>query len=213
MRTVHETEALRPSDPIPKSMQPSAKTSSRRLKLILKASQISPDELSGEAENSNVNGDASMDWSSSYPAELGFTSDEEGRGPEQLYKYLRRELIWIEEESEQLKRQADELETIRKREWMEKEVLLDQAVTNELSYYERRTAVLEGQARLPTAEEIKAAAAVAGSASSFEPVQEPKDELLSQYAPVPTQMAFVKTQPLEDQTEAAAVLASMRQTS
>jgi hypothetical protein len=212
MRTVHETEALRPSDPIPKSMQPSAKTSSRRLKLIHKASQISPDEDSSATANGDINGHASIDWSSAYPAELGLTSDEEARGTEQLYKHLRRELIWTEEESEQLKRQADELETIRKREWMEKEVLLDQFVTNEISYYERRTAIIEGQARLPTAEEIKAAAAVAGSGPSYAPVQELTDELPIQHGPAPIQTTIVKTQPSEDQTEAAAVLASIRQT-
>jgi hypothetical protein len=211
MRTVHETEALRPSDPIPKSMQPAAKTS-RRLKIILKASQDLSEETSGDTINGNTNGDASMDWTSSYPAELGFTPDEEAKGPEQLYRYLRRELIWAEEESELLKRQADEMEVIRKREWMEKEVLLDQVVKNEISYHERRAAVLEGQAKLPTAQEIKAAAAVAGSSQLYEPVHEPLVQLAPQIAPTPIQITPIKSQPLEDQTEAAAVLASMRQT-
>ncbi|EPE25257.1 C2H2 and C2HC zinc finger [Glarea lozoyensis ATCC 20868] len=191
MRTVHETEALRPSDPIPKSMQPAAKTS-RRVKLIHKASPNSAEDHSGATTYGDTNGDASTEWTSSYPPDLGFTPDEEAKGPVQLYQYLRRELMWTEEESEILKRQADEMEVIRKREWMEKEVLMDQVVKTEISYHERRAAVLEGQAKLPTADEIRAAAAVA--------------------APVSYQMTPVKSQPLEDQTEAAVVLASMRQT-
>lgn len=211
MRTVHETEALRPSDPIPKSMQPAAKTS-RRLKLIHKSSPNSSEETSGAAVNGNSNGDTSENWASSYPSDLGFTPDEETRGPEQLYHHLRRELVWAEEESELLKEQADELEIIRKKEWMEKEVLMDQVVKNELSYFERRAAVLEGQAKLPSTEEIRAAAAFAGSGQPLEASQERLLSLPPLTAPIPIQMALIKTQPLEDRTEAAAVLASMRQT-
>ena len=37
MRTVHETEALRPSDPVPKSMQATGK--SKNLKIIIKTPQ------------------------------------------------------------------------------------------------------------------------------------------------------------------------------
>lgn len=211
MRTVHETEALRPSDPIPKSMQPAAKTS-RRLKLIHKSSPHSSEETSGVTVNGNSNGDASGDWASSYPVDLGFTADEEIRGPEQLYHHLRRELIWGEEELEILKRQADELEIIRRKEWMEKEVLMDQVVKNEMSYFERRAAVLEGQAKLPSTEEIRAAAAFTGTSQPLESSQEPPVSLPPPTAPLLNHRTLIKSQPLEDRTEAAAVLASMRQT-
>lgn len=197
MRTVHETEALRPSDPIPKSMQPTK--TSRRLKLILKASQNPSGEPSGGAMNGTTNGNGAARWTSSYPAELGFTPEEESRGPEGLWRYLRRELAWVEEEAEALKRQCEEMEQIRSKEWAEKEVLLDQVIKSEVSYHERRAEVLAGAAKLPTAEEIKVAAAAAA-------LSPPASGSVSE-SPAP-----VKTQPVEDTREAAAVLASMSQT-
>ncbi|TAQ88547.1 hypothetical protein B7494_g3161 [Chlorociboria aeruginascens] len=184
MRTVHETEALRPSDPIPKSMQPLNKSS--RLKLILKAPQAhTEDQTPGLSTNGATNGIETPAFTSSYSAELGFTADEEARGPEELWKLLRRQVHWAEEEGELLKRQCEIMEEIRRKEWFEKEILLDQVIKNEIDWHERRRKVLEGDAQVPTAETIRAAAAAAMS---------------------PTQMPLV-----EDQREAAAVLASLHQ--
>ncbi|KAG9232923.1 hypothetical protein BJ875DRAFT_62867 [Amylocarpus encephaloides] len=194
MRTVHETEALRPSDPIPKSMQP-AKTS-RRLKLTLKNSHSLSEEPQPGPTNGTTNGDVPLKWTSSYHLELGFTPEEEAKGPEELYRHLRRELIWAEAEAEMLKRQAEEMEQIRKNEWLEKEVLLGQVIKNEISYHERRREILAGAAKIPTAEEIRAAAAVAAMGGAMSPNPPPS-----------------MTAPIEDQTEAATVLASLRQTS
>ncbi|KAH8652791.1 hypothetical protein BGZ60DRAFT_497356 [Tricladium varicosporioides] len=196
MRTVHETEALRPSDPIPKSMQP-AKSS--RLKLILKASQAHSEELQSAATNGTTNGIDSSKWTSSYPPELAFTPEEEEKGAEDLWRYLRRELAWAEEEAEALKKQAEEMEAIRKREWMEKEILLNQVIKNEIDYNTRRTEVLMGAAKLPTAEELAAAAAVMPHAAS--PV----------FINMGLPQSPAPSQPVEDRREAAAVLASMRQ--
>ena len=198
MRTVHETEALRPSDPIPKSMQPANKSS--RLKLIMKAPQIPREgHLLGTA-NGNVNGSGPAGWTSSYPTELGFTAGEEGRGSKELWRLLRRQLRWAEDESESLKRSCEMLEELRNKEWVEKEILLDQVMKNEISWHERRKEVLAGIAELPTAEAIKAAADKAWS-QNYSPVVG---------VPSPTP-ASAKGQPLEDQREAAAVLASLHQ--
>lgn len=191
MRTVHETEALRPSDPIPKSMQP-AKTS-RRLKLNLKALQSQHEEPHPEEPNGVTNGDTTSEWTSSYPPELGFTPEEEAQGPDELWRYLRRQLVWVEEDSEILKRQCDEMEQVRQKEWAEKEVLLNQVIQNEIGYHERRAEVLAGE-MIPTAEEIRAAAAVAGMGSV-----------------IPQSPSPLLGQPIEDRTEAAAVLASLSQ--
>jgi hypothetical protein len=195
MRTVHETEALRPSDPIPKSMQPANKSS--RLKLIMKAPQIPKEgHLPGTA-NGNANGIGPPGWTSSYPTELGFTAEEEGRGSKELWRLLRRQLHWAEEESESLKRSCEMLEELRKKEWLEKEILLDQVMKNEISWHERRREVLAGIAELPTAEAIKAAADKASS-RNYSPG-------IGVSSPTP---ASAKGQ---DQREAAAVLASLHQ--
>merc|ERR1712093_244580 len=99
-RTVHETEALRPSDPIPKSM--SAAHKNQRLKLNVKAEQPEG-HLPGPAHvNGTTNGHGPLGhpgWTSSYPVQLGFTAEEEARGPKELFFLLRNEIEWAQEES------------------------------------------------------------------------------------------------------------------
>jgi len=185
MRTVHETEALRPSDPIPKSMQPASKAS--RLKLILKP-QLSSTEGDVEAfDNGIMNGDDSF---TPFPAELGFTPENEARGAKELWRLLRRQVHWAEEEAESLKRECEVMEEIRRKEWTEKEVLLDQVINSEISWHKQRQEVLAGLVRVPTADEIRAAAASLGE--------------------MPEGVS-AKEQPIEDQREAAAVLASLHE--
>jgi hypothetical protein len=140
MRTVHETEALRPSDPIPKSMQPANKN--RQMKLAMKPPQAQTND--SQPPNGTASGNDPPGWTSSYPAELGFTAEEEARGPAELYQLLRRQLHWAEEEGVLLKRQCEALEELRKKEWLEKETLLEQVILSENDYHERRKKVLEG---------------------------------------------------------------------
>jgi len=157
MRTVHETEALRPSDPIPK-MDP-AKAS--RLKLIIKKSQ----EEKGETQQTNGSAPPteipeSSAWTSTYPTELSFTAEEEARGTKELYRLLRRQVHWAEEEAESLKKQCEFMEEIRRKEWAEKEVLLQQVINNEQDWHNRRQAVLAGKANLQHITSQMAAAGV-----------------------------------------------------
>lgn len=152
MRTVHETEALRPSDPVPKSMQPLNKN--MRLKLIVKnpsanatptSAQASPSP-EGDGPHSPTHQDQNADSSNapitSFETSL-FTPSEIAMGPSALFRFLRRQVHWAEEESEALKRECEMVEAIRKKEWLEKEVLLDQVVKNEVDWHERRAAVLQ----------------------------------------------------------------------
>lgn len=69
-------------------------------------------------------------------------AEEEARGPKELYRLLRRQVHWAEEEGELLKRQCEQLEELRKKEWLDKEVLLDQVIRNEVLWNERRQEVL-----------------------------------------------------------------------
>jgi hypothetical protein len=189
MRTVHETEALRPSDPIPKGMQPSNRNS--RLKQIAKAREATPNAQ--HETNGITNGNAAPDWTD--PGELGFTEGEETRGYKELWQLLRRQVHWAEEEGELLKRQCEAMEELRKNEWLEKEVLLDQVIRNEVDWHDRRKEVLAGLANLPSAEEIKAAAlALSPQGSTRSPNPPP-----------------VKGQPVAQDRDAAAVLASLHQ--
>lgn len=168
MRTVHETEALRPSDPIPKSMQPLHKSS--KIKINLKTPQTMAAHLQGTTASRNgtpiAEDSAVLSSSSSFPADLGFTAEEEAMGLEALWSLLRRQIHWAEEDSEALKREVEVMEEIRKKEWKEKEVLLEQVIKNEIDWHERRQEVLgkQGLARIQTAEEIRAAASEAARA-------------------------------------------------
>jgi len=197
MRTVHETEALRPSDPVPKYLHP--QHSKARLKLLLKKDERQPDAPATPVTNGNgtTNGSPQFTgWTTTYPSELGFTAEEEERSPDQLWRLLRRQIHWAQEEAEELKQQSEVLEQLRRKEWTEKEVLLDQVISNELSYHERRAKVLTGAAKVPTADEIRAAAAQAVSPTRMDAV---------------SQSPGLNGHPVEDRTEAAAVLASLSQ--
>ncbi|KAI9050724.1 hypothetical protein LZ554_004844 [Drepanopeziza brunnea f. sp. 'monogermtubi'] len=158
-RTVHETEALRPSDPIPKSM---SGHKSQRTKTNTKEdrSQSEGNAPGASATNGTTSGHApgSTGWTTSYPPELGFTAEEEARGPKELYYLLRQQIEWAEEEAEDLRKQSEAMEELRKKEWMEKEILLEHVIEVDRDWQERRLLVLQGAADLPSADVIKAAA-------------------------------------------------------
>jgi hypothetical protein len=203
MRTVHETEALRPSDPIPKSMQPLIK-SGTRLKLVIKQPQAQP-ESQGQSpvpkrdqpshpEFPNLSGASDSEQFTHLSGDFGFTPDELALSPKELWRLLRRKLHWAEEESDSLRRECEMLEAIREKEWVEKELLLNQVIENEIDWHKRREMVL---ATLPSPEELRARALAqidgAVTIGGMGSVTERKEEQR------------------EDQREAAAVLASLAQ--
>ncbi|KAH6718997.1 hypothetical protein BKA61DRAFT_266809 [Leptodontidium sp. MPI-SDFR-AT-0119] len=199
-RTVHETEALRPSDPIPKSM--SAAHRNQRLKPNIK--EVQPEgRLPGPAyANGTTNGHGPLGppgWTSSYPVELAFTAEEEARGSKNLFFLLRKQIEWAEEEGEALKKQAEIMEELRRKEWQEKEILLSQTMDSEASWHERRRLVLEGAVNLPTSEAIKIAALQAGSSAGSPP------GMIAPSSPSP----MIRS--VENTRDAAEVLAGMRQ--
>ncbi|PQE06416.1 zinc finger protein [Rutstroemia sp. NJR-2017a WRK4] len=208
MRTVHESDVLRVSDSVPKHMQDHGRLAPRT-KIVLKRH---PDRSPVAGAQISPVVDPSL-LAESYPPELGITAEEEAKGPVELWKLLRKQIQWAEEEAESLKKQCEFMEELRKKEWLEKEVLLDQVIKNELSWYERRQEVLAGLARLPTGDALQAAVTTSGlsndgpdytpntamSPAGGTPALSPGDTT-SQVPPIQ-----------EEQTEAAAVLASMAQ--
>lgn len=124
---------------------------SARVKEPMKESHPHYDELLPHptkdlASVHNVSG-----WASSFPSDLGFTLEEEARESKELHRLLRRQLHWAEEEAESLKRSCEILEELRKREWVEKEILLEQALKTELDWHQRRNLVLYGGVDIPSA--------------------------------------------------------------
>lgn len=134
------------------------------------------------------------EWTSSYPAELGFTAEEEARGPQELYRLLRRQICWAEEESDSLRQQCDTLEEIHKKEWQEREFLIEQTVKVELVYQKNKRVVM---ASAQQSQDTKDATDKAWNAADS-----PLNESSS-----PSPMPLVA--PPEETKEGAAILASL----
>ncbi|RYP20954.1 hypothetical protein DL765_002491 [Monosporascus sp. GIB2] len=146
MRTVHETEALRPSDPVPKSMQTQG-SKGKQLKIILKTPQshaAGQDDASGDGDGSE---DISAEFFTPLTEQQGFTSKELAMDMESLYKLCVANVKWATREGELLRRECNQLEEAYKQEWLEKEVLIDQVAQVEEDYWKRRQAVLAAEAQ------------------------------------------------------------------
>jgi hypothetical protein len=165
MRTVHETEALRPSDPVPKHHLNPPKI--QRLKLIL--SSKPPENQNGEEidaefdDSTTIITSTDADGAAStthtgydpYPTDLQFTEEENAMSPKELFRLLRRQVHWAEEEHQELETEVAALEEKRKKEWLQKELLLLNTIESEIEWNNRRKAAKAGTAPLPAAENDK----------------------------------------------------------
>lgn len=161
MRTVHETEALRPSDPVPKHHSSNPSNRFQRLRLVFnkgmsngpeKSSTPTPASPSSHAppsttatnpeyEYAHNNIMYTADTSSPYapplvnfPSDIQFTPYELALPAPQLFRLLRRQLVWAQQEAEELKAEAEALEKKRKDEWIAKELLVENAMEAELAH-------------------------------------------------------------------------------
>jgi hypothetical protein len=145
MRTVHETEALRPSDPVPKHHS-SNPAKPQRLRLIINKNGAVDKSLpaSPAAGQSSSNNPDSVDYGNNnisyvaadsgsptdsprirFPPDIHFTEHELSLPATELFRLLRRQEHWAVEEAEELKAQIDDLEKQRFEEWMRKELVLE----------------------------------------------------------------------------------------
>ena len=143
MRTVHETEALRPSDPVPKSLQSTSGPSKLKPKIILKTSQSHAHDDS--MDEGGHGADSDTDLYTPLTEDRGFTLKEIAMPLERLHKLCRLQVKWAEKENEELLGECKHWEAVYKQEWLEKEVLLDQVVSSEQNHHNRRMAVLSGK--------------------------------------------------------------------
>lgn len=144
MRTVHETEALRPSDPVPKSLQgggPGAKSS--RLKIIIKTPQS---HATGQDDSVDEGGDGN-DNEKEHFTPLNddlFTESELGDSLQQLHRRCRYQVKLADDEGERLLAEIKKEEEAYKQMWLEKEALLSQAIQSEMDWHDRRAAITSG---------------------------------------------------------------------
>jgi hypothetical protein len=155
MRTVHETEALRPSDPVPKhhSSNPQNKTQRLRITLGGKMSKENGKEepatqsptspmTAAQSEFDDPNDifytrDTATDtWLPNFPSDITFTARELDLPAKELASLLQYQVEWALETSESLKKQEDLLNEKRELEALTKNVLM----RDYIAWSERRLA-------------------------------------------------------------------------
>lgn len=141
MRTVHETEALRPSDPVPKSMQ-AAPSSKSKLKIIFKTPQS---QSNGHDDEPATGDDANSEYFTALTSEM-FTADELAFPVDKLYRKCHWEAKWANEVHDTLSKECKQWEEVYYKEWLDKEALLSQVIQSEVDWHERRAAILSGKA-------------------------------------------------------------------
>ncbi|KAL8724390.1 MAG: hypothetical protein Q9181_006849 [Wetmoreana brouardii] len=148
LRTVHETDNLKPSDPVPKGHSSHGRP--QRLKLVFNSkppgsdtndtpSSPHPNAASEQGIADREDDDATLPHTGSaspIPDEDDhlFTEEELATPPSQLFRLLRRQVYWLEEEGRDLKIENDALEEKRKEEWIRKELVLANYMEAELSW-------------------------------------------------------------------------------
>ncbi|PLB43875.1 putative C2H2 finger domain protein [Aspergillus steynii IBT 23096] len=145
MRTVHETEALRPSDPVPKHHNVSASTAGtpagtpasklQRIKLKLTQPKEDPDRYSESANDETANTDLDELEDPELTLDLGFDEHELTLPPSQLYRVLRRQIHWAEKEGGKLRAEWEKIQPKRKHTWLEKDAIFDDVIDAQLRLF------------------------------------------------------------------------------
>ncbi|GFF44261.1 pyridoxal reductase [Aspergillus lentulus] len=146
MRTVHETEALRPSDPVPKGHNvpasamgtPAGTPVSKLQRIRLKLSQPK-DEADRLSEIANDDAVVAEDLEElelpEFGPEIEFDEHELQLRPYDLYRLLRRQIHWAEKEGQELKEEWEKIRPKRKQAWLEKETIFDDVIDAELRLF------------------------------------------------------------------------------
>lgn len=169
MRTVHEPEPARGSA----FLNPTAMTKSQKPKLSNGASKPAVQDMTGvpthdedgnAIEPSHPNDNITYipahhpitgqpGFMIHYPADIHFTTFESAVEADHLMRILRRQIAWAEKEQEELKRDNEEFEKIKREEWHIKEVLLEAVMAAELSRADQEGLLQQVDARVEEAME------------------------------------------------------------
>lgn len=191
MRTVHETEALRPSDPVPKNhSNPSTRVP--RLRLILSAKPPDDSARTDEESTLEVEDDAATVITAAdsdtaaypskcyeaYPAYLHLTDDEQALPPKKLFHLLSQQLTWAEEEGAELRAEVEALEQKAKDAWVRKELIMEDVLETEEAFHDLRAGDTSKERKLTIQPKRLPAALPRGDARFLngEPNQEPNQE-------------------------------------
>ena len=121
----------------------------QKLKLVLNASSKSspstPDIANGTtgAPQSPLSPSQRDEVFGAFPADLEFTTEELDMRRDKLFRLLRRQVKWAEEEGQILQKEIEELEKARRTEWAQKEVIFTNLMEAEAARAEQRGVLLE----------------------------------------------------------------------
>lgn len=157
MRTVHQTEDLRPSDPVSKAHQSAGAVPGKTgkiTKIVLKTPQSYSATHEDAGDDSSAKDDLSEDMFTPVTEEAGFTPEEVAMPIERLAKLCKLQVKWAEQESESIRQECQIWEQIYKTEFEEKEALFEQMVQVEQAWHQRRKAIMTGAANVRVSPEM-----------------------------------------------------------
>ncbi|KAJ5637571.1 Zinc fingerC2H2 [Penicillium lividum] len=145
MRSVHEIDSLRQAETKSNAGAAPSTPASKLQRIRLKLSHPSK-EFGAEGDTPHdhiismsaappLDPDADDNMMPEYGPELGFEDSELNMPPHDLYRLLRRQIFWAENEGSQLRSQWDEIRPLRERAWLEKEAILDDLIDGELRLF------------------------------------------------------------------------------
>lgn len=145
VRQVHEAEPLRPSDaPAPRSGG-NAAAANKPPRIKLKVTQPPKDSSDAEQhqqQGGNAGGGASSELGNSdqiniheYGPEIGLDAHDISLPPAELYRLLRRQIYWAEQEGTELRDEWNRIEPRRKQAWREKEAIFNDMLDAELRFF------------------------------------------------------------------------------
>ncbi|KAJ5379197.1 Zinc finger C2H2 [Penicillium cosmopolitanum] len=147
MRSVHEADTVRPSDPKSTSGGTASVAGtpvSKLQRIRLKLSQPKGEPGNGDSDHppaptisATVGSEVDPDDATmpEFGPDLDFSDHELAMHPHDLYRVLRRQIHWAEKESAQMRAEWDELRPQREHAWLEKEAIFEDLIHGELRLF------------------------------------------------------------------------------
>ncbi|CAG8948139.1 unnamed protein product [Penicillium salamii] len=142
MRSVHETDTMRPNDAIAKGGSTIGTPASKLQRIRLKLTQPREPGTEGEPHVEApvappvpvipTEYDLEENSMPEYGPELDFDEHELSLSPRDLYRLLRRQIVWAGQETAQLQAEWEGIEPRREASWREKEAILDDLIEAEV---------------------------------------------------------------------------------
>lgn len=142
MRSVHETDTMRPNDAIAKGGSTIGTPASKLQRIRLKLTQPREPGTEGEPHVEApvaptvpvipTEHDLEENSMPEYGPELDFDEHELSLPPRELYRLLRRQIVWAGQETAQLEAEWEGIRPRREASWREKEAILDDLIDAEV---------------------------------------------------------------------------------